>query len=161
MRRYVGRPLEYRLEWYTSLEPLFISEYFARRSCVPIWWNLFQVISVYLEVPHWKKRQNGKRVVFCSVLWSGPCWPILLIHIPKCLGDNGFQTVTSSVAIMWDVSLKLVQKSQTRSESTIPKFVKFALLATPLGLQYRLKWYTIGTAEYSTGRSNAPIWNRF
>jgi len=30
--------------------------------------------------------------------------------------------------------LKLVQKSQTRLESSTPKFVKFVLLATPLGL---------------------------
>jgi len=30
--------------------------------------------------------------------------------------------------------MKLVQKSQTRSESPTPKFVKFAILPTPLGL---------------------------
>ena len=45
-----------------------------------------------------------------------------------------FQAIRSSIAVIHDVSLKLVQKLQTRLESPTPKFVKFALLATPLGL---------------------------
>jgi len=54
--------------------------------------------------------------------------------------------------------LKLVQKSQTRSESPTRKFVKFALLSTPLG--YRLEWYSVGT-DVHFWICGSPIWNRF
>jgi len=44
-----------------------------------------------------------------------------------------FQESRFTVAIVEDVSLKPIQKSQTVLELPTPKFVKFALLATPLG----------------------------
>ena len=112
----------------TSLKPSFISEYFPRISCVLGWpificivylsQTAFLVISVYFRSTTPKKRQNGKRVVFCSVPWSGPCWPILLIHVPKCLGDNGLSCLyvqhCNSLICLFGISTKVKKHGRNR-----------------------------------------------
>jgi len=76
----------------TSLESPFMSEYFFRRSQYYVK-PFLSYKHLFRSTASKKNDKTGKMVIFYSVPWSDPCWPMLLIH-------TSFEAIRSSVAII-------------------------------------------------------------